>query len=188
MKKWVIKSGIQRKYLRYIMGLLLLAILLSSIGVWIYVRQSLTTEVTDKYEFLNEKMGLALDTLSKEADEGTAECITYDQVQESLKKASFADVEKNSLQKYFAYMNLDHVAEYCYVDNKIMFMPDPTRILIMKIFQTAIWKITWEILMRKHNGSGRRILCLGRRRKHCLSEDMYTAWNTPANQDCCSSR
>ena len=55
MKKWVIKSGIQRKYLRYIMGLLLLAILLSSIGVWIYVRQSLTTEVTDKYEFLNEK-------------------------------------------------------------------------------------------------------------------------------------
>ena len=71
MKKWVIKSGIQRKYLRYIMGLLLLAILLSSIGVWIYVRQSLTTEVTDKYEFLNEKMGLALDTLSKEADEGT---------------------------------------------------------------------------------------------------------------------
>lgn len=57
MKKWVIKSGIQRKYLRYIMGLLLLAILLSSIGVWIYVRQSLTTEVTDKYEFLNEKMG-----------------------------------------------------------------------------------------------------------------------------------
>ena len=116
MKKWVIKSGIQRKYLRYIMGLLLLAILLSSIGVWIYVRQSLTTEVTDKYEFLNEKM--ALDTLSKEADEGTAECITYDQVQESLKKASFADVEKNSLQKYFAYMNLDHVAEYCYVDNK----------------------------------------------------------------------
>ena len=118
MKKWVIKSGIQRKYLRYIMGLLLLAILLSSIGVWIYVRQNLTTEVTDKYEFLNEKMGLALDTLSKEADEGTAECITYDQVQESLKKASFADVEKNSLQKYFAYMNLDHVAEYCYVDNK----------------------------------------------------------------------
>ena len=118
MKNWVIKSGIQKKYLRYTMGLLLLAILLSSIGVWIYVRQSLTTEVTDNYEFLNEKMGLALDTLSKEADEGTAECITYDQVQESLKKASFADVEKNSLQKYFAYMNLDHVAEYCYVDNK----------------------------------------------------------------------
>ena len=39
------------------MGVLLLAILLSSIGVWIYVRQSLTTEVTDKYEFLNEKDG-----------------------------------------------------------------------------------------------------------------------------------
>ena len=101
----------------------------------IYVRQSLTTEVTDKYEFLNEKMGLALDTLSKEADEGTAECITLRSGSGKSEKASFADVEKNSLQKYFAYMNLDHVAEYCYVDNKIMFMPDPTRILIMKIFR-----------------------------------------------------
>ena len=56
MKKWVIKSGIQRKYLRYILGLLLLAILLSSIGVWIYVRQNLTTEVTDKLEFENHKI------------------------------------------------------------------------------------------------------------------------------------
>ena len=188
MKKWVIKSGIQRKYLRYIMGLLLLAILLSSIGVWIYVRQSLTTEVTDKYEFLNEKMGLALDTLSKEADEGTAECITYDQVQESLKKTSLADVEKNSLQKYFAYMNLDHVAEYCYVDNKNMFMPDPTLILIMKIFQTAIWKITWEILMRNTMVLGEGYSVWDGERSIVLSEDMYTAWNTPANQGCCSSR
>ncbi len=118
MKKWKIKSGIQRKYLRYTMGLLLLAILLSSIGVWIYVRQTLTTEVTDKYEFVNEKMGLALDTLAKKADEGTAECITYDLVQQSLKTKSLEDVEKNTLQKYFAYMNLDNVAEYCYVDNK----------------------------------------------------------------------
>ena len=56
MKNWVIKSGIQKKYLRYTMGLLLLAILLSSIGVWIYVRQSLTTEVTDKLEFENHKI------------------------------------------------------------------------------------------------------------------------------------
>ena len=118
MKKWKIKSGIQRKYLRYTMGLLLLAILLSSIGVWIYVRQTLTTEVTDKYEFVNEKMGLALDTLEKKADEGTAECITYDLVQQSLKTKSLEDVERNTLQKYFAYMNLDNVAEYCYVDNK----------------------------------------------------------------------
>lgn len=118
MKKWMIRSGIRRKYLRYTMGLLLLAITLSSVGVWIYVRQSLTTEVTDKYEFLNEKMGLALDTLSKKADEATSECITYDLVQESLKKMPLGDVEKNSLQKYFAYMNLDNVAEYCYVDNK----------------------------------------------------------------------
>ena len=118
MKKKLIKSGIQRKYLKYIMGVLLLAILLSSIGVWIFVGKSLTTEVTDKYEFVNEKLGFFMESLFLKSDEATAECITYDLVQQSLKKVPLEDVEKNSLQKYFAYINLDYVSEYCYVDNK----------------------------------------------------------------------
>ena len=41
MKKWVIKSEYRENTFEYIMGLLLLAILLSSIGVLDYVRQSL---------------------------------------------------------------------------------------------------------------------------------------------------
>lgn len=188
MKKWVIKSGIQRKYLRYIMGLLLLAILLSSIGVWIYVRQSLTTEVTDKYEFLNEKMGLALDTLSKEADEGTAECITYDQVQESLKKASFADVEKNSLQEYFAYMNLDHVAEYCYVDNKNNVYARSYSHIDYEDFSDShledymgdsYAKTQWFWAKDTLFGTEKEALFIGR---------YVHSMDTPANQDCCSSR
>ena len=28
------------------------------------------------------------------------------------------EVDRNSLSKYFAYIDLDHVSEYCYVDNK----------------------------------------------------------------------
>ena len=63
MGKRKMKSGIQRKYLRYTIGLLVLTFLLSSAGVWIYLRENVTKAVKDKYEFMNEKMGISLDTL-----------------------------------------------------------------------------------------------------------------------------
>lgn len=111
-------SGFQKKYLRYTIGLLLLALLLSSVGVWFYVRKNMMGIVTDKYAFLNEKTGLSLDNLFQKSDKATEECILNDLVQKSLKAHPLEEVEKNSLSKYFAYMNLEHVTEYCYVDNK----------------------------------------------------------------------
>lgn len=111
-------SGIQKKYLIYIMGLLILALLLSSIGVWVYMRGNMTSVIVDKYEFLNEKMGMSLDNLYQKSDEATAECITEEDVQKSLRAKGLEEVERNALSKYFAYIDLNDVAEYCYVDNK----------------------------------------------------------------------
>lgn len=118
MRTWKISSGIQRKYLRYAVGLLLLALLLSSVGVWLFVRKNVTGAVADKYEFMNEKMGLALDSLFQRSEKVTAECIVNEDVQESLRAKPLEEVEKSSLSKYFAYIDINHVAEYCYVDNK----------------------------------------------------------------------
>ena len=118
MRKKKSVSGFQKKYLRYTIGLLLLALLLSSVGVWFYMRSNMLVIVTNQYAFLNEKMGISLDTLFQKADKVTEECILNDQVQQSLKAKPLEEVEKNSLSKYFAYINLDHVSEYCYVDNK----------------------------------------------------------------------
>ena len=118
MRKKKSVSGFQKKYLRYTIGLLLLALLLSSVGVWFYMRSNMLGIVTNQYAFLNEKMGISLDTLFQKADKVTEECILNDQVQQSLKANPLGEVEKNSLSKYFAYINLDHVSEYCYVDNK----------------------------------------------------------------------
>ena len=56
-------SGFRKKYLRYTMGLLLLALLLSCAGVWIYMRGKMLAMLTDQYAFLNEKAGLAMDNL-----------------------------------------------------------------------------------------------------------------------------
>ena len=118
MRKKKSVSGFQKKYLKYTIGLLLLALLLSSVGVWFYMRSNMLVIVTNQYAFLNEKMGISLDTLFQKADKVTEECILNDQVQQSLKAKPLEEVEKNSLSKYFAYINLDHVSEYCYVDNK----------------------------------------------------------------------
>ena len=109
-------SGIQKKYLINIVLLLALALLLSSMGVGVYVRKNISNVVLDKYEFMTEKMGITLDGLYKKSEEVTAECITDKNVQRSLQAAELELGEKNALSKYFAY--LDYVSEYCYVDNK----------------------------------------------------------------------
>lgn len=46
------KSGIQRKYLKYILALLLLALFMSSICVIGYVHGKLETAIIDKYSFM----------------------------------------------------------------------------------------------------------------------------------------
>lgn len=110
--------GIRKKYLWYTAILLLLALLLSSICVWVYMRRNMTGAIIDKYEFMTVKMGLSLDNLYQKSDEVTADCIVDDAVQKSLLADGLTDVEKNSLSKYFAYIDMEYVAEYCYVDNK----------------------------------------------------------------------
>ena len=39
-------------------------------------------------------------------------------MQKSLRNKELQEVEKNALSKYFAYIDLNHVADYCYIDNK----------------------------------------------------------------------
>ena len=112
------RSGIQRRYLKYTGVLLGLALLLSSLGVVISVRDRLTRSKVDKYEFMTERMGIALENTFRKTDEATAECILYEEVQQSLQTQGLEDFRHIALSKYFAYLDLDYVADYCYVDNK----------------------------------------------------------------------
>ena len=118
MKKSKKRSGIQKRYLKYTAALLGLALLLSSFGVVLSVRNRLTNSIVDKYEFLTERMGLTLENMYQQTDEATAECILYDDVQERLQTQGLENVKHIALSKYFAYIGLDYVADYCYVDNK----------------------------------------------------------------------
>lgn len=111
-------SGIRRKYLKYTVALLVLALFMSSIGVWTYVKNDTTKVIIEKYEFVTEKIGISLDNLYRKSDEVTAECIMNDSVQKSLRTESLDEMEKGVLSKYFAYIDLENVADYCYIDNK----------------------------------------------------------------------
>ena len=85
------RSGIQRRYLKYTGVLLGLALLLSSLGVVISVRDRLTRSTVDKYEFMTERMGIALENTFRKTDEATAECILYEEVQQSLQTQGLED-------------------------------------------------------------------------------------------------
>lgn len=111
-------SGIRRKYLKYTIALLMLTLALSSVGIVIYVRTSMLDAISGKYEFMTERMGIALDNMYQKSDEVTAECIFYEDVQESLQTKGLEEVNMLALGKYFAYIDLEGMADYCYVDNK----------------------------------------------------------------------
>lgn len=117
--KWKYKkSGIQRRYLKYTVALMVLALLLSNLGVGFCVKERLTRSIVDKYEFMTQRMGYTLEYLFQKSDEVTAECILYDDVQESLQTQGLEEVRHIALSKYFAYIDLEYMADYCYVDNK----------------------------------------------------------------------
>lgn len=118
MKKREKRSSIQIRYLKYTVCLLLSAMVLCGAGVSWVVQKNQETVMMDNYNTMCENLGAAMDLLFEKTDEATADCIVYDGVQKSLRKAAMSRTQRSALSRYFAFINLDNVAEYCYVDNK----------------------------------------------------------------------
>ena len=118
MKKREKKSSIQIRYMKYTVCLLLYAMVLCGTGVGFVVQKNQETVMMDNYNTMCENLGAAMDLLFEKTDEATADCIVYDGVQKSLRKAAMSRTQRSALSRYFAFINLDNVAEYCYVDNK----------------------------------------------------------------------
>lgn len=113
-----LSSGIQKKYLKSTFILLFFALLLSMIGVWSYMHHTLKNNIIEKYKFADEKMGILLDNLYTKSKEVTAEAILNETIQKSLNAEELTDNEKNAVGKYFSYLDLDSIQDYCYMDNK----------------------------------------------------------------------
>ena len=126
-------SGIQRKYLKYTIGLLLLALFLSSMGVWFYMRNIMMGIVTDKYTFMTEKTGISLDNLYQKTEKVTEECILNDQVQQSLKAKPMEEVNILPILTSIMFQNT-----VMWITRKI-FIPGPIRRFPISILLTAFW-------------------------------------------------
>ena len=100
---------------------------------------------------MNEKMGIALDNLYRKTDAVTAEIILENDVQKSLKNKELQEVEKNTLSKYFAYIDLNHVADYCYIDNKKTFTQNPNSQIGYSDFQSSGLREKWGMSMRRRS-------------------------------------
>lgn len=118
MRKLCITSGIQKKYLKYTIALLILALLLGSSCIEMFMNENLTQTIRDKYQFADEKIARELDNIYRQSEEATAEAIVNNNVQKSLRTMELEEVEKIAVGKYFSYMDIDWIADFCYVDNK----------------------------------------------------------------------
>lgn len=117
-KRWIESNNIRRRYLKYTLSVLTVLMLLTIIVISVFMRQSIDENVVEKYMFVNEKMSIALDSLFLKSDEAMEECIIMDNIQKSLNNQSLSVAEKTALSKQLAYVGLDEVENYLYIDNK----------------------------------------------------------------------
>lgn len=117
-KKWLKSSNIRRRYFKYTLSVLTVLMLLTIIVVSVFMRQSIDENVVEKYMFVNEKMGMTIDSLFIKSDEAMEECINMEGIQKSLNNQTLSVAEKSALSRQLAYVNLDQVENYLYIDNK----------------------------------------------------------------------
>lgn len=96
----------------------------------------------------------------------------YEEVQQSLQTQGLEDFRHIALSKYFAYLDLDYVADYCYVDNKgNVYSKSYSDVSYETIKESGFEKYLEEAMPRQ-SGSGRRTHCLEPEMTRCLSDVM----------------
>lgn len=183
MKQKHLSSGIQKKYLKSTLILLLLALLLSMIGVWSYMHHTLKNNIIEKYEFADEKMGILLDNLYTKSKEVTAEAILNETIQKSLNAEELTDNEKNAVGKYFSYLDLDSIQDYCYMDNKGNVYTRSYGYVDAFTSKTLCFRRSLVQSTQKQSGSLQKIHSLTEKKIPCSSPDMFILWTIQVNRE-----
>lgn len=110
--------GIQSRFLKYVMLLLAVALLLSGMGVGIVVNKNINRSTIEKYAYVNEKISLILQNEYDKTDVVMKKCIANQEFQTSLLNKEFTQEEQESLNRFLSAVDLDHVEDYLYIDNK----------------------------------------------------------------------
>lgn len=110
--------GIQKKLLIYTMLLILAALLLVTIAVSVIVGRNVRNNVVEQYGYVNDKFYNSFESLYENLESITENCITNNNVQNSLKNKELSVYDKEVLSRTLQFVDEGNIDSYLYIDNK----------------------------------------------------------------------
>lgn len=121
MKKQEIKKaffGIRKQVVWVVTVVCGIIFLLTYAGVNYVVKDNISDFLTEQYSYLNDKLIGAFNNTYSELDELTADFVTNEYVQQTLKNTPLDSTDREMLRKTLSYYNKSFLDSYLVVDNK----------------------------------------------------------------------
>lgn len=110
--------GIQRKLLAYTMLLILLAMLLVTVAVSGIMRRNVRENLMEQYGYVNDRFYRSFEGLYGTLETITENCITNNNVQNSLKNKELSVYDKEVISRTLQFVDGGSIDSYLYMDNK----------------------------------------------------------------------
>lgn len=110
--------GIQKKMLMYTMVLILLALLLVTAAVSVIMGRNVKNNLVEQYEYINDRYYNAFQGLYENLESITENCITNNNIQNSLKNKELSTYDKEVVSRTLQFVDEGHIDSYLYIDNK----------------------------------------------------------------------
>ncbi|MDD3277412.1 MAG: histidine kinase [Lachnospiraceae bacterium] len=110
--------GIQKKLLLLIMLLIFLMMLLITAAVSLIMGKNVQKDLTEQYEYINDRFYRSFQGMYENLEVLTDNCITNQNVQNSLKNMELSAYDKEVISKTLQFVADNNIDSYLYMDNK----------------------------------------------------------------------
>lgn len=111
-------DGIQGRFLTYTLMVLMLALMLSGLCVGIVMHRTIRQSSLEQYFYANDRISMRLKEQYEKSDALMKRCIANPEFQNSLLNREATLTEKQFLEQFLAYLDMDYLQNYFYIDNK----------------------------------------------------------------------
>lgn len=110
--------GIQKKLLIYTMLLVLIALLFVTAAVSVIMGKNIKKNLVEQYGYVNDKLYSSFQGLYENLEAITENCITNNNVQNSLKNKELSTYDKEVVSRTLQFVDSGNIDSYLYMDNK----------------------------------------------------------------------
>lgn len=110
--------GIQKKLLIYTMLLVLIALLFVTAAVSVIMGKNIRKNLVEQYGYVNDKLYSSFQGLYENLEAITENCITNNNVQNSLKNKELSTYDKEVVSRTLQFVDSGNIDSYLYMDNK----------------------------------------------------------------------